>query len=121
MIRTMLLAVSAVSLASTSVPAADRAQIAAGRRVAERSCSSCHAIDQGPSPLPEAPPFALLHTRYGPGGLDALLAGGMLPPQRPQEEGRGLGHFRMATIALDMDEVANLKAYLKSLEPPLAR
>lgn len=107
-------------LAAAAQAAQPSAAAAAGKRVAERSCAGCHAVSgRGPSPLPEAPPFTQLHLRYKtPRGLDDLLAGGMLPPDKPLEEGRGLGHFRMTTIALDPDEVANLRAYLRSLEPP---
>jgi mono/diheme cytochrome c family protein len=118
MIRPTLLALAALLTLAATAQAGERPEVAAGRRVAQRSCAGCHAIDQAQSPLPEAPPFALLHMRYPKGGgLDALLAGGMLPPDRPQEEGRGLGHWRMSTIALDPDEIASLKAYIRSLEP----
>ncbi len=123
MIRPLLLTLSvALGAVVAGADADERPDVAAGRLIAQRTCAGCHAIDMGQSPLPEAPPFALLYTRYPrQGGLDALLAGGMLPPDRPQEEGRGLGHWRMSTIALDPDQVINLKAYLRSLEPVGAR
>jgi len=104
-----------------AVQASEPSQIAAGHRVAERSCGGCHAVGAGKSPLPEAPPFATLYMRYPQGGLDALLSEGMLPSSRSQEEGRKPSHWRMETIAMDGDEVASLTAYLRSLEPPPSR
>lgn len=90
---------------------------ASGQRLAQRHCGGCHAVTGAVSPLADAPPFSQLFTRYRPGRLDAILAEGMLaPPQRP-EEGSPRTHPRMPTAQLDDDEVADLKAYLRSLDP----
>lgn len=90
---------------------------ASGQRLAQRHCGGCHAVTGAVSPLADAPPFSQLFTRYGPGRLDAILAEGMLaPPQRP-EEGSPRTHPRMPMAQLDDDEVADLKAYLRSLDP----
>jgi mono/diheme cytochrome c family protein len=91
--------------------------VAAGLNLAKRHCSGCHAIADGPSPLPDAPPFARLHHRYGAGCLDALLHEGMLSPLRPPEEGGSPRHPRMPMAVLDDDEQASLRAYLHSLDP----
>ncbi len=40
-----------------------------GEGIARRSCGGCHAVADGPSPLPAAPPFRDLHRRYPAGGL----------------------------------------------------
>jgi mono/diheme cytochrome c family protein len=109
-----LLAASAAWAARPPAP-----EEAAGRRIAQRECGACHAVDEGDSPLPEAPPFRLLHRRYPVGGLDQILREGMLAPADPQEEGRPAGHPRMPTVALDIDERDALIAYLRSLEPRL--
>jgi cytochrome c len=90
---------------------------ASGQRLAQRHCGGCHAVTGSASPLADAPPFNQLFTRYSPGRLDAILAEGMLaPPQRP-EEGSPRTHPRMPMAQLDDDEVADLKAYLRSLDP----
>lgn len=88
-----------------------------GQRIAQRSCGGCHAVADGASPMADAPPFRLLHRRYPAGGLAQLLEEGMLPPDRPLEEGAARTHPRMPTVALGSDEVAALTAYLRSLEP----
>ena len=97
--------------------AADSAQLAAGRGIAERYCGGCHAVASGESRLPDAPPFRDLHLRYGPGGLDALLKEGMITPDPSLEEGNMPGHPRMPQAALGVDERVYLAAYLRSLEP----
>ena len=88
-----------------------------GQRLAQRYCGQCHAVAKGQSPLPDAPPFRRLFQRYGPGRLDAILAEGMLAPSQWPEEGSPSGHPRMPMARLDDDQVADLKAYLRSLDP----
>ena len=85
---------------------ADEAHLASGQRLAQRDCGGCHGVaarDQ--SPNPDAPPFRLLGQRYDVAGLDAALRGGML-----------VGHPRMPMIVLDEDEIADLSAYVKSIQ-----
>jgi len=94
-----------------------QASAANGERLAQRACGGCHAVRGTRSPLPDAPPFARLHERYRTGGLDALLDEGMLAPADPPEEGSPRTHPRMPMTAFDDDQRADLKAYLKSLEP----
>ena len=92
-----------------------------GQRIAERNCGGCHAVAAGDSKLADAPPFRTLHDRYPPGGLDVILQEGMLRPSRMPEEGSPPSHPRMPMADLDDDEVAQLKAYLRNLDPrPLA-
>uniref|UniRef100_B0SVX1 Cytochrome c class I n=1 Tax=Caulobacter sp. (strain K31) TaxID=366602 RepID=B0SVX1_CAUSK len=93
------------------------AQALGGQRIAQRNCGICHAVDARPSPLADAPPFATLYRRYPPGGLDQILTEGMLAPSRKPEEGSPDHHPRMPMVALDDDEVSQLKAYLRSLDP----
>ena len=107
----------ATAMAAGGVQAAPPAAISSGQRVAQRSCGGCHAVAAGKSPLADAPPFRDLYRRYPAGGLDALLAEGMLAPARPPEEGGRPSHPRMPTAALDVDQVADLTAYLHGLEP----
>ena len=96
---------------------AQSADAAYGRRLAQRYCSNCHAIDGGRRPNPDAPPFRTLNKRYRAGGLDALLTEGMLAPTNPPEEGAARIHPRMPQAVLGDDEIDALKAYLHSLEP----
>jgi mono/diheme cytochrome c family protein len=110
-------AAAALCVTSATAQGADHAKIEAGKRVAQRSCGGCHAVADGPSPLPEAPPFRTLHERYPAGGLDQLLSEAVMTQSHRLEEGRSPGHWRMGWITLDDDERAKLAVYLKSLEP----
>jgi mono/diheme cytochrome c family protein len=118
-----LLAILAVGLAAAvqaspePAPRPLSSQALGGQRIAQRNCGICHAVDARPSPLADAPPFATLYRRYPPGGLDQILTEGMLAPSRPPEEGSPDHHPRMPMVELDEDEVAQLKAYLRSLDP----
>lgn len=90
--------------------------VSAGRLVAQRHCATCHAIADGESPMRDAPAFARLRYRYGPGGLSELLAKGMIKDwPTPLEEGSRPLHPRMPAVELSVDEVAALTAYLQSV------
>jgi mono/diheme cytochrome c family protein len=106
------------AILAASLSHAESTQIAFGQRIAERNCGACHAIGAGPSPNPKSPPFRLLYRRYRRGKLDSLLAEGMLAPTFPPEEGGAPRHPWMPQTVLGEDEIAALKAYLHSLEPP---
>jgi mono/diheme cytochrome c family protein len=97
--------------------AAEPADIAAGRRVAEQSCGGCHATGAGPSPLADAPPFRLLYLRYPPEGLGRLLQEGMIAPQEPRDEAPAVFHPRMPIVDLDSGQISDLRTYLESLAP----
>ena len=119
--RLGLAAVALIALAGAARaaerPASDL--VVAGERVAQRNCGGCHAVSGGgASPLPAAPPFRDIHRRYRAGGLEQLLREGMLQPETLPEEGSPTRHPIMPMIDLGIDEVAELTAYLKSLEPP---
>jgi mono/diheme cytochrome c family protein len=78
-----------------------------GQRLAQEWCSKCHAIGRfGDSPLQLAPPFRQLHLRYNVEDLGESLAEGIV-----------VGHPTMPVFRFDSDQVENLIAYLKSLEP----
>lgn len=115
--RTRLLALTAVLALAAQPVAARQASAASGERLAQRHCGGCHAVRGTQSPFPDAPPFAGLHLRYPPGGLDTILSQGMLYPERPPEEGSPPSHPRMPTVRFDDDQRADLKAYLLSLDP----
>lgn len=69
-------------------------------------CAQCHSIDKvGPSPLSIAPPLRDLHKRYPVESLEEAFA-----------EGISTGHPTMPQFRFDPDQIANLIAFLKSLE-----
>lgn len=111
----------AMALALPGAPRTSPADVAAGQRIAEENCGMCHATGKGPSPLPGAPPFRDLYHRYPAGGLAQLLQEGMIAPTSPPEEGRPQQHPRMPQVLLDDDQVAELPAYLSSLDPHAKR
>jgi mono/diheme cytochrome c family protein len=119
--RLALAAAALLVLAASAAEASQVQRIAAGRMIAKRNCGGCHAVGQGASPLPGAPPFRELYRRYPPGGLEQLLKEGMLAPEAAPEEGSARRHPRMPQVSLGPDEVANLKAFLQSLEPGRTR
>ncbi|MBX3479523.1 MAG: cytochrome c [Caulobacter sp.] len=87
----------------------DAAQLALGKSIAVRDCSSCHAIGEiGSSPLKEAPKFRELYRQFDVGDLSEALAEGIV-----------VGHGPMPVWVYEPDEVAALVSYLKSLEPPV--
>ncbi len=68
---------------------------------------NCHAIDKvSDSPLAIAPPFRTLHLKYP---IESL--------ERPLAEGIMAGHPTMPQFRLEPDQVRDVIAYLKTLEP----
>ena len=110
------------SLQKPGAASAVAARVLAGKRIAEQNCGGCHAMTGGPSPAPAAPPFPSLYLRYGPGGARSALEEGMIANNPKQlEEGAMPMHPEMPRIELGLDEIANLTAYLESLEPRRGR
>jgi cytochrome c len=69
-------------------------------------CAQCHSIDQvSDSPITIAPPFRTLHLRYP---IESL--------RRPLSEGISARHPTMPQFRLDPDQIADVIAYLKTLE-----
>ncbi|MFA7264023.1 MAG: cytochrome c [Caulobacter sp.] len=95
------------TLAQTPAPAvADPAAL--GLVIADRDCSSCHAIGrEGESPLEGAPRWRDLHQRFDVGDLAESLAEGIV-----------VGHEAMPIKAYEPADLQALIAYLKSLETP---
>ncbi|MEO0057612.1 MAG: hypothetical protein RIT17_1069 [Pseudomonadota bacterium] len=79
---------------------------AKGRAFAQANCSSCHAIDDGVSPLPDAPSLRRAAHR-----LPAWAVAGSF------ERGVQVGHtMQMPAFVFKKDDVANLMAYLEALK-----
>jgi cytochrome c len=77
-----------------------------GLVLAKTRCAQCHSIDKaGPSPLSIAPPFRDLHKRYPVESLEEAFV-----------EGISTGHPTMPEFRFRPDQIANLIAFLKSLE-----
>lgn len=69
-------------------------------------CAQCHAIDRvSESPLTIAPPFRALHLKYPVETLARHFAEGIIT-----------GHPTMPQFRLDPGQIADLLAYLKTLE-----
>ena len=70
------------------------------------NCSRCHAIDKvSPSPFKPAPPFRALHQRYPVDSLAEAMAEGIVT-----------GHSTMPEFRLDPDQIADVLAFLRTLE-----
>jgi cytochrome c len=102
--RYMMVAFATLAGTSAAValdPAAQR-----GLTFAQANCSMCHAVGPtGTSPLPIAPPFRTLHESYQVEMLAEAFAEGIVT-----------GHPTMPQFQLDVAQIADLIAYLKSLE-----
>jgi cytochrome c len=71
------------------------------------NCARCHSIDKvSESPLAIAPPFRNLHLKYPVEDL-----------RRPLSEGIIANHPTMPQFRLEADQVNDVIAYLKSLQP----
>ena len=93
--------VSLTVAAQAPSPAAQR-----GFAFVRANCARCHSIDKvSPSPLAIAPPFRTLHLKYPVESLEEALAEGIVT-----------GHPTMPEFRLDPGQVADVIAYLKSLE-----
>lgn len=89
--------------AAAQAPSARR-----GHDLVQRDCAGCHAIEAtGASSFAPAPPFRTLHETYPPEALEESLAEGILS-----------GHPAMPQFTYSAGEIADIVAWLKSLETP---
>jgi mono/diheme cytochrome c family protein len=96
------------SSAATTVAAAEdnAATVKRGEALLTKNCARCHATGRsGVSPHPEAPAFRTLSQRYAIEGLAEALA-----------EGFSTGHPDMPEFVFEVDEVAAIIGYLKSIQ-----
>ena len=102
----MKAAILATSLLLSVGVGADAASEQKGFIFARTHCAQCHAIDKfGESPLKIAPPFRTLHRKYPVENLEEALA-----------EGISTGHPTMPEFRLEVDQIADFIAFLKTLE-----
>ena len=98
------LGVSAGTLANTPVER--------GKLLVQQNCARCHATGPaGSSPYPPAPPFRTLHERYDVGDIaEAFAEGIVVHTDRGKEQ--------MPQFMLQPDQIDDLIAYLRSIQPP---
>lgn len=90
----------------SSAAMAQSGRVQRGLTFAQTNCSQCHAIGRvGESPIPAAPPFRTLHTRYPIEDLAEAFA-----------EGITTGHPSMPQFQLDPAQINDLLAYLNSIQ-----
>jgi cytochrome c len=103
-----LIALGATLLCASEAAIAESAAERRGERYVRLHCAECHAIDKvGGSPLAIAPPFRTLHLKYSVSDLQRPLAQGIHPV--------------MPRFKLESNEVEDIMAYLKTLEPPSSK
>src|SRR6478736_1877752 len=102
------LALSALAAMTLGGAAAEAQEPAAQRGLTfvRTHCARCHAIDKvSPSPLAVAPPFRTLHQRYPIDSLAEAMAEGIVT-----------GHPAMPEFKLDPGQIADVLAFLRTLE-----
>jgi cytochrome c len=107
--RTILAASATISALLPSLARGDDALSPTAQRglvFVRTHCARCHSIDKvSRSPLATALPFRTLHERYPVESLQESLAEGIIT-----------GHTSMPEYQIDAGQVADVIAYLKSLE-----
>jgi cytochrome c len=107
--RTILAASATIAALLPSLARGEEALSPAAQRglvFVRAHCAYCHSIDKvGRSPLVAAQPLRTLHERYPVERLEEPLAEGIIT-----------GHPSMPEFQLDPGQVADVIAYLKSLE-----
>jgi cytochrome c len=104
--RTALLPLLLLAACAPAAPQAPPPDAAAGQRLVEQRCASCHAVGRaGMSPRAAAPAFRDLHRRYPVDQLAEALAEGIVT-----------GHPDMPAFTFDRAEIEDVLAYLRSLE-----
>lgn len=103
---TRRLALGLAAILATVPAFAQEGRVQRGLTFVRVNCAQCHAIGRyDQSPVPEAPPFRTLHTRYPVESLAEALA-----------EGITTGHPSMPEFQLDPAQINDLIAYLKSVQ-----
>ena len=103
-----LAACSHVSRGEEEDLGASPTEIAAGQRMAEEQCGTCHAVARdAQSPMRNAPPFSYLGRNYPVSSLAEALAEGMIT-----------GHDGMPEWELKPAEIRGLLGYIQSVQDP---
>jgi mono/diheme cytochrome c family protein len=104
--RWPILALGAILLSASGHALAQSPAAQRGLTFVRVHCAQCHSTDTvSESPLKIAPPFRDLHLKYP---VESL--------QRPLSEGIIANHPTMPQFRLDADQIADVIAFMKSLE-----
>ena len=104
--RTLLLSMAIAAAPLGNLSAQEDPAVIRGRHIARIWCASCHAVEKiGESPLPIAPPFRKLGSRYP---IETL--------EEPLAEGIVTGHPTMPQFKLEPNQIQDFIAYLKSIQ-----
>lgn len=96
----------AFALMLLATPALAEPDLEKGRLFAEENCSGCHTLAAtGESPNPASPPFRTLDDKYPIDHLEESFA-----------EGFYVGHEGMPQFELEVDQIHDLLAFLKSIQ-----
>ena len=115
MLRPLLLSCTVGFVACSHAPrweeedlGASPAEIAAGQKMAEAQCGTCHAVARdAQSPMRDAPPFSYLGRNYPVSSLAEALAEGIIT-----------GHDGMPEWELEPAEIRGLLGYIQSVQKP---
>jgi mono/diheme cytochrome c family protein len=100
-------AIMALCLVVPAMAQDDAESIAHGKALVEANCALCHGVGaDDASAHPEAPPFRTLSERYP---LDAL--------EEAFVEGITTGHPDMPEFVATPEQVADILAYIETLQP----
>ena len=101
------LSLSTALLSASVVFAAAADDIEHGEELLQKNCAPCHAIGKtGDSPHKSAPAFRTLGQRYPIESLEEALGEGIVS-----------GHPDMPEFNFEADDVGDIIAYLKSIQP----
>jgi mono/diheme cytochrome c family protein len=101
-----LIAASALAGAAQAAPRDVTPIVARGAQVAQERCATCHAVAlEAKSPNHDAPLFRVLSRLYSARDIETKLSA-------ISEH----GHFEMPALTLREDEIADVAAYIESLE-----
>ena len=100
-----------LALLTSQAQAGDGGAAARGHAFARQYCSKCHSVEahQLKSPAPEAPPFATLSRYQSLDKLQSLLSEAITVSH---------GKYPMPVFQLGPDEIADLIAYLRTIQEP---
>lgn len=98
-------------LAALPMSSASAQDLQAGAALANQHCARCHSIDAGgASPLPMAPPFREIASRYSVWSLQEALAEGIMT-----------GHESMPEFKFEPKQIDDLLSFMDTFTPSRSR
>ncbi|MFZ1990074.1 MAG: cytochrome c [Alphaproteobacteria bacterium] len=109
----MMVILGIASFSISTAAHADDGDPKRGHVIAKKYCSPCHAVEakQEKSPVADAPPFRTFASKWPLEDIEEALAEGIM-----------VGHegVQMPVFELDPPAIADLIAYLRSIQDPAA-